>query len=101
MSKDKNDLMYISANDKRKVKRTIDASSAGLVGILLIVGILFTILVLNSGVSSVAIASAKSDAPDSSADQTLKGAPDAHKPKLKDTRDAPGIQIKSIWKKWK
>ncbi len=49
----KNILGYILSKDERKVKRTINVS-IGFVGILLIAGILFTILLLNSNVSSAA-----------------------------------------------
>ena len=60
----KNILGYIPSKDERKVKRTINVS-IGLIGILLIAGILFTVLLLNSNVSSAA--SAGSDASDGNA----------------------------------
>lgn len=44
-------LRYRPAKDEHKAKRTIDAS-IGFIGLLLIAGILFSILLLNSSVAS-------------------------------------------------
>jgi FtsP/CotA-like multicopper oxidase with cupredoxin domain len=63
----KNILEHMPTKDERKVKRTINVS-IGFVGILLVAGILFTVLLLNSSVSSAA--SAGSDASYNSAANT-------------------------------